>query len=94
MPESSGSSEPTRILIVDDDAAVRNVITVLLGEEGYACQAVSSAEAGLDAARQGDFSLVISDVRLPGKDGFWLLERLRALDGRMRELRAALGLGR
>ena len=43
---------PTRILIVDDDASVRDVIAVLLGEEGYACTAVSSAEAALDALRR------------------------------------------
>jgi putative nucleotidyltransferase with HDIG domain len=70
-------SEPTKILIVDDDASVRDVIAVLLGEEGYACSAVSSAEAALDAARQTEYPLVISDVRMPGRDGFWLLERLR-----------------
>ncbi len=78
MPEST-ASEPTKILIVDDDSAVRDVITVLLREEGYACTAVSSAQAALDAAEQAEFSLVISDVRMPGKDGFWLLDRLREL---------------
>jgi putative nucleotidyltransferase with HDIG domain len=70
-------SEPTKILIVDDDGSVRDVIAVLLGEEGYACSTVSSAEAALDAARQTEFPLVISDVRMPGRDGFWLLERMR-----------------
>jgi response regulator RpfG family c-di-GMP phosphodiesterase len=73
----SAPGEPTKILIVDDDASVRDVITVLLGEEGYACTAVSSAEAGLDAVRQADYPLVISDVRMPGRDGIWLLERIR-----------------
>jgi putative nucleotidyltransferase with HDIG domain len=76
MPEPT-ASEPTRILIVDDDSAVRDVITVLLREEGYAATAVSSAEAALDAAEESDYPLVISDVRMPGKDGFWLLDRLR-----------------
>jgi putative nucleotidyltransferase with HDIG domain len=70
-------SDPTKILIVDDDASVRDVITVLLGEEGYACTAVTSAEAALDAARQTEYPLVISDVRMPGRDGFWLLDRMR-----------------
>jgi putative nucleotidyltransferase with HDIG domain len=78
MPEPS-TSEPTKILIVDDDSAVREVITVLLREEGYACTAVSSAEAALEAADQREYPLVISDVRMPGKDGFWLLDRLRDL---------------
>jgi putative nucleotidyltransferase with HDIG domain len=70
-------SEPTRILIVDDDTAVREVITVLLREEGYACTSVSTAEAALDAAQGEEFPLVISDVRMPGHDGFWLLDRMK-----------------
>ncbi len=37
------SPDLTRVLVVDDDASVRDVITVLLREEGYACTAVSSA---------------------------------------------------
>ena len=72
-------NEPTRILIVDDDSSVRDVIAVLLAEEGYAVTAVSSAEAALDAARLTEFSLAISDVRMPGKDGFWFLDRVREL---------------
>jgi CheY-like chemotaxis protein len=59
-------SEPTKILIVDDDSSVRDVITVLLGEEGYVCTAVNSAEAALDAVRHAEYPLVISDVRMPG----------------------------
>ena len=70
-------SESTKILIVDDDTSVRDVISVLLSEEGYVCTAVNSAEAALDATRQAEFPLVISDVRMPGRDGFWLLERMR-----------------
>jgi response regulator RpfG family c-di-GMP phosphodiesterase len=76
MPETT-ASEPTKILIVDDDSSVRDVIAVLLGEEGYVCTAVNSAEAALDAVRHAEYPLVISDVRMPGKDGFWLLDRMR-----------------
>ncbi len=71
------SQETTRILIVDDDASVRDVIQVLLREEGYECTAVGGAEAALDAARLAEYPLVICDVRMPGRDGFWLLEELR-----------------
>ncbi len=71
------ASDPTKILIVDDDSSVRDVIAVLLGEEGYVCTAVNSAEAALDAVRHAEFPLVISDVRMPGKDGFWLLDKMR-----------------
>ena len=71
------SQETTRILIVDDDASVRDVIQVLLREEGYDCTAVDGAEAALDAARLTEYPLVICDVRMPGRDGFWLLDQLR-----------------
>jgi response regulator RpfG family c-di-GMP phosphodiesterase len=77
MSDPNAHAEPTRILIVDDDTSVRDVISVLLREEGYACTSVNSAEAALDAARLTEFPLVISDVRMPGKDGFWLLDRVR-----------------
>jgi len=71
------SHEATRILVVDDDDAVRDVIGVLLREEGYEPTLVSNAEAGLAAAKHDEFPLVISDMKMPGKDGAWLLEQLR-----------------
>jgi len=71
------SPEATPILIVDDDASVRDVISVLLREEGYVCTTVSTADAAVDAARLAEYPLVISDVRMPGHDGIWLLERMR-----------------
>ena len=71
------SADATRILVVDDDASVRDVIQVLLREEGYACTSVENAEAALDKMRLAEYPLVICDVRMPVKDGFWLLDRLR-----------------
>jgi response regulator RpfG family c-di-GMP phosphodiesterase len=71
------SADATRILIVDDDASVRDVICVLLSEEGYDCTTAPGAEAALDLAARADYELVVSDVKMPGKDGFWLLDRLR-----------------
>ena len=68
---------PTSILIVDDDASVRDVISVLLQEEGYECRTASSAEAALDIAAAEAPPLVISDMKMPGRDGIWLLEAFR-----------------
>ncbi len=66
-----------RILIVDDDESVRDVISVLLKEEGYHCDTASGAEMALDMAEREDTPLVISDMKMPGKDGLWLLEAFR-----------------
>jgi len=68
---------PSRILIVDDDDSVRDVISVLLTEEGYHCVVASSADMALDLAAQDETPLVISDMKMPGKDGLWLLEAFR-----------------
>ncbi len=79
MSESTAEAahEATPILVVDDDDAVRDVIGVLLREEGYQPTLVNGAEAGLAAAKREEYPLVISDMKMPGKDGAWLLEQLR-----------------
>ncbi len=56
---------------------MRDVISVLLREEGYNCVVASGAEMALDIAGQEETPLVISDMKMPGKDGLWLLENLR-----------------
>ncbi len=75
-PDSVESQESPRILIVDDDDSVRDVISVLLAEEGYRCTCASGADLALEALPAG-FPLVISDMKMPGHDGLWLLDRIR-----------------
>ncbi len=50
---------------------------MLLREEGYQCAVASGAEMALDLADQDETPLVISDMKMPGKDGLWLLEAMR-----------------
>lgn len=68
---------PPRILVVDDDESVRDVISVLLREEGYDCVTAESPEVALTIAERDDTPLVISDLKMPGRDGLWLLESFR-----------------
>ncbi|MFN0061639.1 MAG: HD domain-containing phosphohydrolase [Myxococcaceae bacterium] len=68
---------PTRVLLVDDDESVRDVISVLLKEEGYECAVATSAEMALELAAAAETPLVISDMKMPGHDGFWLLDNFR-----------------
>ncbi len=69
---------PTRILVVDDDATVRDVIGVLLRDEGYVCATATTGEQAMDLLHATEFHLVVADMKMPGKDGLWLLDRLRA----------------
>jgi putative nucleotidyltransferase with HDIG domain len=68
---------PARILVVDDDAAVREVLAAILADEGYEVATATGAAAALDRVAAGDVDLVLSDLKMPGHDGLWLLDRLR-----------------
>lgn len=68
------------VMVIDDEASIRDAVQQWLELSGFAVQPFASAEAGL--ARLGrDFpGVVLSDVRMPGLDGFGLLQRLQQLD--------------
>ncbi|MBV2205056.1 MAG: response regulator, partial [Pseudomonas sp.] len=66
-----------RILLVEDDHALREALGDTLEVGGYAYHAVASAEAALQALREEAFSLVVSDVNMPGMDGHELLSVIR-----------------
>jgi len=68
--------KPT-ILIVDDEAGVRSSLAGVLGDEGYAVEAVASGEACLDQVAREPVDLIVLDIWLPGIDGLTTLERLR-----------------
>ncbi len=70
----------TRILIVDDEKSMREVLTIMLRKEGYAVQDAASGEEALDLLRQDGFSLMLTDLKMPGMSGLELTERAKALD--------------
>jgi DNA-binding NtrC family response regulator len=66
-----------RILVVDDDAAIRETLHDHLASEGYDVAAAGSAEQALNRLADFDPALVISDVRMPGMTGIELTARVR-----------------
>jgi CheY-like chemotaxis protein len=58
-----------RILIIDDDEAVRLATTIMLEARGFEVVAVESGQAGVDAVKAGAFDAVIVDLFMPGMDG-------------------------
>jgi DNA-binding response OmpR family regulator len=69
-----------RILVVDDEAPVREVLTEYFATEGYAVEAAGSGAEALTAIRGGRADLVLLDVRMPGLDGVQVLRRIREFD--------------
>ncbi|HTP94420.1 MAG TPA: two-component system response regulator OmpR [Burkholderiales bacterium] len=67
----------TRVLIVDDDLRLRDLLNRYLGEQGFAVQTVADA-AGMDRVMgRENFDLLVLDLMLPGEDGLAICRRLR-----------------
>ena len=65
-----------RILIVDDEAPVRNLFAACLGES-YSCETAPDAQEALRLLSAGHFALVISDINMPGLSGVELLRKIK-----------------
>ena len=72
--------EPGRILIVDDDRAMCQLLIDLLGEEGYATDVAYDGETALEKFRTARFDLTITDLMMPKMKGIDLVQRLRQID--------------
>ena len=70
--------ERLTVFVIDDDAAVRDSIALMLGLEGYRTSVFADAEAFLAARKEDWAGCVVADVRLPGKSGVELQDALRA----------------
>lgn len=67
-----------RILVIDDDTELCELLTDYLRAEGFTVSAAHEAEDGLAAALSGNHELVVLDVMLPGMNGFDVLRHIRA----------------
>jgi len=66
-----------RILVVDDEPFVADIISRWLRAEGYECERASNGWEALEALRGGGFALVVTDIMMPGMSGVELLEQVR-----------------
>jgi two-component system, NtrC family, response regulator PilR len=72
------SARHARILVVDDEPSMRELLTICLRRAGYEAEAVPGAQAALDRLDAHPFDLVITDLTMPGIDGMELLRRVIA----------------
>src|SRR5204863_4296642 len=72
--ERSGS-----VLVVEDDPAMRDLLTEELSDAGFTVEAAPTAAAGLELARVTRFDLIITDLRMPEMDGFDLIRGVMQL---------------
>ncbi len=66
-----------KMLIVDDDIHIRNLVKVYAELEGFQCSEAGDAEQALFLLSEADYDILILDIMMPGKDGFQALREIR-----------------
>ena len=70
--------EYVKILVVEDEAMMRNLLLKILESEGYRVTLASSASEALEILEKDKYDLLLSDVKMPGMNGFELLETVKS----------------
>ena len=73
----------SRILVVDDDTAVRAAIKLVLEQEGHEVVLASNGRAGVSAVEGNDFDIVICDIFMPGMDGIETIQAFHQFNPQM-----------
>jgi len=69
-----------KILVIEDDASIRELVVWNLSEDGYVCICANDGREGLEAARREPVDLILLDLMLPLVDGFEVIKALRMED--------------
>ncbi len=76
---ASSSDEPIRVLIVDDEKVVRDMLVTYLGLEGFSVRAVEDGSVAIDELQRRSYHVVLSDLKMPIVGGLELLSRINEL---------------
>ena len=82
-PSEPTSSSAGSVLIIDDEAAIRESLETLLELEGYAVVSAASAEEGIACLGERSFDLVLLDLALPDRSGMELLHEIHSQDSQL-----------
>jgi DNA-binding response OmpR family regulator len=66
-----------RVLIIDDDSMIRDLLQYALSRSNWTVDTAENTLSGLDKFYSGTYDLVITDVRMPGVDGHYVVHRIR-----------------
>ena len=73
----------TSILIVDDDAGVRTMLSTVLNDEGYLVEAVENGKQAVKTCEKSSFDVALIDIELPDMKGTELLNKLKKIQPKM-----------
>ena len=74
---AEASATPARILVIDDDPAIRRTVSRILSLSGFQVVEAGDGKEGVEALARGDFALVITDLLMPGVEGIETIQTVR-----------------
>ena len=77
LPQGDLETKPATVLVVDDEPAIREIVAMLLEDEGYLVRHANDGVEALAAVDDDSIDLVVSDVVMPRLDGASLVRKLR-----------------
>jgi two-component system, OmpR family, response regulator len=77
VPTPVAPTSPSRILVVEDEQSIRDVVATALRYCGHTVTEAANGTGGFEIAADGDFDLIVLDIMLPGLDGLEVCRRLR-----------------
>jgi CheY-like chemotaxis protein len=75
-----------KILFIEDDAMNRRVVRDMLNVAGLPLAEAASGQEGIDLLEREDFDVLLLDLRMPGMDGFAVMQALRQRDDALRDI--------
>lgn len=83
-PRTRTKQQPGRsILVIDDEPSIRDLLSVMLRDDGHEVEAVGDGTEGLQRLAVRDFDLIITDVKMPGVDGIEFYRRVKTWDAKV-----------
>ena len=76
--ETQSTSNTERVLVIDDDIELCNLVSRYLTHEGFQVECINGGADGAEQALSGNYALVVLDVMMPGLNGFDVLRQIRA----------------
>ena len=76
-PISGGRPPSARILVIDDEESIRVLLLRLFTAAGYSVALAADADIALEMMRAAPADVALVDIRMPGHDGVWLIEKLQ-----------------
>src|SRR5215831_4341724 len=78
--ERQAATESARILVVDDERSMREMLAILLKREGHEVSVAENGRTAIELLNQRPFDLVVSDARMPDLDGLEVLRHARSIN--------------